>query len=59
VDSVVGALLEVAGLRVTYGGVVAVDDVSFTVTEGHVVGLIGPNAMSRPCRRPVRHRPAT
>jgi branched-chain amino acid transport system ATP-binding protein len=42
-----GHLLEVVDLRVTYGGVVAVDDVSLTVDEGEVVGLIGPNGAGK------------
>ena len=40
-------LLEVSGLRVAYGGVVAVDDVSLSVAEGEVVGLIGPNGAGK------------
>jgi branched-chain amino acid transport system ATP-binding protein len=43
----VTAQLEVAGLRVAYGGVVAVHDVDLTVTEGQVVGLIGPNGAGK------------
>jgi sulfate-transporting ATPase len=39
--------LELHGLRVRYGGVVAVNDVSFTVTPGQVVGLIGPNGAGK------------
>ena len=40
-------LLEVSGLTVRYGGVVAVDNVSCTVNEGTVFGLIGPNGAGK------------
>jgi branched-chain amino acid transport system ATP-binding protein len=40
-------LLEVVDLRVTYGAVVAVDDVSLSVAQGEVVGLIGPNGAGK------------
>jgi ABC-type branched-subunit amino acid transport system ATPase component/branched-subunit amino acid ABC-type transport system permease component len=39
--------LEVRGLRVRYGGVTAVEDVSFDVTPGSIVGLIGPNGAGK------------
>jgi ABC-type branched-subunit amino acid transport system ATPase component/branched-subunit amino acid ABC-type transport system permease component len=39
--------LEIRGLRVRYGGVVAVNNVSFTVRPGQVVGLIGPNGAGK------------
>jgi len=40
-------LLEARGLRVVFGGVVAVDDVSFEVDEGVLVGFIGPNGAGK------------
>jgi branched-chain amino acid transport system ATP-binding protein len=40
-------LLQAAGLRVTYGGVVAVDALDLTVAERSVVGLIGPNGAGK------------
>jgi branched-chain amino acid transport system ATP-binding protein len=40
-------LLDVRGMRVTYGGVVAVADVDLAVREGEVYGLIGPNGAGK------------
>ncbi len=42
-----GAILEIAGLTVNYGGVVAIDDVNISVGEGRIVGLIGPNGAGK------------
>ena len=39
--------LEVRGLSVRYGGVVAVEGLSLTVAPGKVVGLIGPNGAGK------------
>jgi ABC-type branched-subunit amino acid transport system ATPase component len=40
-------LLEVAGLSKRYGGIAALDDCRFTVDEGSVTGLIGPNGSGK------------
>jgi ABC-2 type transport system ATP-binding protein len=40
-------MLEVTGLTKTYGGVLAVRDVSFTAKPGQVVGFLGPNGSGK------------
>ncbi|TDR93283.1 ABC transporter permease subunit [Enterovirga rhinocerotis] len=40
-------VLGVADLRKTFGGLVAVDDIGFTVRAGEIVGLIGPNGAGK------------
>ena len=40
-------LLEVRGLCKSFGGLKAVDDVSFTVKEGTILGIIGPNGAGK------------
>jgi len=39
--------LEVSALRKSFGGAPAVDDVSFRVEEGTIVGLLGPNGAGK------------
>ena len=41
------ALLEVVRLRRQFGGLVAVNDVDFTVRAGEILGLIGPNGAGK------------
>jgi len=40
-------LLDIAGVTMRFGGIVALDDVSFTVDKGRIVGLIGPNGAGK------------
>ena len=42
-----GPLLEVRNVTMRFGGIVALDGVSFDVTEGQIVGLIGPNGAGK------------
>jgi branched-chain amino acid transport system ATP-binding protein len=41
------ALLEVDDVSVRFGGIVALDDLSFTIDESEICGLIGPNGAGK------------
>jgi branched-chain amino acid transport system ATP-binding protein len=41
------AVLEVTRLRKTFGGITAVDGVSFEVRDGEILGIIGPNGSGK------------
>ncbi len=41
------ALLQVDGLHKRFGGLVAVKDLSFSITAGEILGLIGPNGAGK------------
>jgi ABC-2 type transport system ATP-binding protein len=46
-ETVSSPAVEISHLRKTYGPLVAVDDVSFSVTEGEIFGILGPNGAGK------------
>ncbi|HZK92162.1 MAG TPA: ABC transporter ATP-binding protein [Stellaceae bacterium] len=42
-----GPLLDVRDIAVRFGGIVALDGISFTIDEGQILGLIGPNGAGK------------
>lgn len=46
-ETATGALLDVRDIEVRFGGVVALDGLSFSVDRGHICSLIGPNGAGK------------
>jgi len=46
-DAIVFTMLDIRHLRKSFGPLVAVDDVSFSVARGQLVGLLGPNGAGK------------
>jgi len=46
-ESIVGPILAVEHLTMRFGGLVAIDDLSFTASRGEITALIGPNGAGK------------
>ena len=46
-ESANGVLLELQRVSKSFGGLTAVDNVSFSVRRGEILGLIGPNGAGK------------
>jgi ABC-2 type transport system ATP-binding protein len=46
-QTIVHPVIQVSGVRKTYGATLAVDEVSFEVNDGEIFGLIGPNGAGK------------
>jgi branched-chain amino acid transport system ATP-binding protein len=42
-----GVLLQVSGLTRAFGGLIAVNDLSFSIAQGEIAGLLGPNGSGK------------
>ncbi|MGA0878147.1 MAG: ATP-binding cassette domain-containing protein, partial [Ilumatobacteraceae bacterium] len=42
-----GTVLDVSEVTVTFGGIVALDGLTFSIQRGHICGLIGPNGAGK------------
>jgi ABC-type branched-subunit amino acid transport system ATPase component len=53
------AVLEAVAVRKAFGGLVAVDDMGFSVAPSEIVGLIGPNGSGKTTMLNLKGRPSS
>jgi branched-chain amino acid transport system ATP-binding protein len=46
-DNATAPLLQISGVGMRFGGIVALDEVTFSIAKGRIVGLIGPNGAGK------------